>query len=108
MCSTLCGLGSPRVSHGLFYTGPTNYHITCTVRQNDEHRICRKCIVDYDFFVGLYTSSVQLYIAGLPLRSCCTIGAPPVQGAFPMSFSLVPVPQLEPGWDQSQQAVPTP
>ena len=31
------------------------------------------------------TGLVQLYIAGLPLRSCRTIGAPSVQGAIPRS-----------------------
>ena len=30
---------------------------------------------------GFSTGLVQLYIAGLPLRSCQTIGAPSVQGS---------------------------
>ena len=31
------------------------------------------------------TGLVQLYIAGLPFRSCWTTGAPSVEGAIPMS-----------------------
>ena len=39
-----------------------------------------------DFPFGFSTSLVQLYIAGLPLRSCWIIGAPSVQGVFPTSI----------------------
>ena len=38
------------------------------------------------FFSGFSTGLVQLYIAGLPLRSCRTIGAPSVQGSTQCAF----------------------
>ena len=38
------------------------------------------------FFLGFSTGLVRLYIAGLPLRSCRTIGAPSVQGSSQCSF----------------------
>ena len=49
------------------------------------------------FPLGFSTGLVQLYIAGLPLRSCWTIGAPSVQGAFPnVQFSFLAVAGFEP------------
>ena len=38
------------------------------------------------FFVFFPTGLVRLYIAGLPLRSCRTIGAPSVQGSAQCAF----------------------
>ena len=38
------------------------------------------------FFFSFSTGLVRLYIAGLPLRSCCTIGAPSVQGSAQCAF----------------------
>ena len=38
------------------------------------------------YFFGFSTGLVRLYIAGLPLRSCRTIGAPSVQGSAQCAF----------------------
>ena len=38
------------------------------------------------FFLSFYPGLVQLWLAGLPLRSWWTIGAPSVQGAIPLSI----------------------
>ena len=38
------------------------------------------------FLFGFSTGLVRLYIAGLPLRSCRTIGAPSVQGSAQCAF----------------------
>ena len=42
-------------------------------------------------FFGFSTGLVRLYIAGLPLRSCRTIGAPSVQRSAQCAFFSVPV-----------------
>ena len=69
-------------------------------------------IIDKIFFVFLFfcfsTGLVRLYIAGLPLRSCRTIGAPSVQGSAQCVFFLLLVPGLEPRRPQCQHEVPTP
>ena len=60
------------------------------------------------FFLFFFsTGLVRLYIAGLPLRSCRTIGAPSVQGSLQCAFFLLLVPGLEPRRPQCQHEVPT-
>ena len=43
-------------------------------------------IIFFFFFFFFSTGLVRLYIAGLPLRSCRTIGAPSVQGSVQCAF----------------------
>ena len=52
----------------------------------------------FSFFFPVFSLGlVQLYIAGLPLRSCWTTGAPSVQGAFPnVQFSFLAAAGFEP------------
>ena len=46
--------------------------------------------VTFFFFVFVFsTGLVRLYIAGLPLRSCRTIGAPSVQGSTQCAFTVL-------------------
>ena len=50
-------------------------------------RDLRACLFDFFFFFpGFSKGLVQLYIAGLPLRSCQTIEAPSVQGSAQYAF----------------------
>ena len=52
-----------------------------------------KEILFFFFFFCFYTGVVQHLSAGLPLTSCFwIIGAPSVQGAFPMSISVAATP----------------
>ena len=65
-------------------------------------QIIQTCILNFFVVVvvvvvGFSTGLVRLYIAGLPLRSCRTIGAPSVQGSTQCAlFSFMVAAGLEP------------
>ena len=56
------------------------------------HRPSGLKMADWNFFFFFFsffsTGLVRLYVAGLPLRSCRTIGAPSVQGSAQCAFFL--------------------
>ena len=72
------GLTATRGTRG----DPGSLHLT-------RHEHLRTICTYHEYFVFVFvfsTGLVRLYIAGLPLRSCRTIGAPSVQGSTHCAF----------------------
>ena len=63
-------------------------HCVLLLPNNNEILMTFSDLYLYFFFFIFFLSTglVRLYIAGLPLRSCQTIGAPPVQGSPNVRF----------------------
>ena len=64
--------------------GESNWSFT--TRQPVAPHVVSPVVLFFFFFFFFSTGLVRLYIAGLPLRSCCTIGAPSVQGSAQCAF----------------------
>ena len=66
------------------------FHYSCCLQVYDA---CPTCFCHFPYILYTHrhmfcfsTGLVRLYIAGLPLRSCRTIGAPSVQGSAQCAF----------------------